>query len=181
MFGFRPESCSPSSRNRVRDQPGTLFGFIPESRSPSPGIPTDQWKLLASVQRIGTDQADWVVRDATRRGQVIGVRMAEADGDADEPWKLAPSKKRGAQRIDGLFPDAIEIVRGNLIFIPKAGLPEAMLNRVIRIAAFQNPDFYKTQAMRLPTWDKPRIISAARSLRNISAYPEAASKKLPNY
>jgi hypothetical protein len=38
VFGFRPESCSPSARNRVRDQPGTLFGFTPESRSPSPGI-----------------------------------------------------------------------------------------------------------------------------------------------
>jgi hypothetical protein len=40
VFGFRPESCSPSSRNRVRHQPGTLFGFTPESRSPCPGIPT---------------------------------------------------------------------------------------------------------------------------------------------
>jgi hypothetical protein len=27
VFGFRPESCSPFARNRVRDQPGTLFGF----------------------------------------------------------------------------------------------------------------------------------------------------------
>jgi hypothetical protein len=40
VFGFRPESCSPSARNCVRDQPGTLFGFTPESRSPSPGIRT---------------------------------------------------------------------------------------------------------------------------------------------
>src|SRR4051794_20654650 len=39
VFGFRPERRSPSSRNRVRDQPGTLFAFTPESRSPSPGIP----------------------------------------------------------------------------------------------------------------------------------------------
>ncbi len=32
------ERCSAPARNRVRDQPGTLFGFTPESRSPSPGI-----------------------------------------------------------------------------------------------------------------------------------------------
>jgi superfamily II DNA or RNA helicase len=36
-----------------------------------------------------------------------------------------------------------------------------MLNRMIRIAAFQNPEFYKAQAMRLPTWDKPRVISCS--------------------
>src|ERR1700730_16921228 len=84
---------------------------------------------------------------------------------------MAPSKKRGAQRIDGLFPDAIEIVRGNLIFIPKAGLPEAMLNRIVRIAAFQNPDFYKAQAMRLPTWDKPRIIFCGEEFTQHVAVP----------
>ena len=31
----------------------------------------------------------------------------------------------------------------------------------MRVAAFQNPEFYKTQAMRLPTYAKPRIISCA--------------------
>jgi hypothetical protein len=36
-----------------------------------------------------------------------------------------------------------------------------MLNRMIRVAAFQNPEFYKAQAMRLPTWDKPRVISCS--------------------
>jgi hypothetical protein len=34
-------------------------------------------------------------------------------------------------------------------------------NRLLRLAAFQNPEFYKAQAMRLPTYDKPRIISCA--------------------
>jgi superfamily II DNA or RNA helicase/very-short-patch-repair endonuclease len=30
-----------------------------------------------------------------------------------------------------------------------------------RLAAFQNPEFYRAQAMRLPTYDKPRIIHCA--------------------
>jgi hypothetical protein len=118
----------------------------------------DQWKLLASIRRIGTDQAQWTVKDASRRGQIVGVRMAELDGDADEPWALPPSKKTLAKPIAGPFPEAVELVRGNQVFIPKAGLPEPMLNRIIRTAAFQNPEFYKSQAMRLSTWDKPRII-----------------------
>jgi len=37
-------------------------------------------------------------------------------------------------------------------------LPPSLKNRLIRLAAFQNPEFYKTQAMRFPTFDKPRII-----------------------
>ena len=33
------------------------------------------------------------------------------------------------------------------------------LNRIKRLAAFRNPDFYKSQAMRLPIYDKPRVIN----------------------
>lgn len=39
-----------------------------------------------------------------------------------------------------------------------------MLSRIVRIAAFQNPEFYKAQAMRLNTWDKPRVIGCAEDL-----------------
>ncbi len=46
-------------------------------------------------------------------------------------------------------------------FIEKQKLPPSLLNRLIRIAAFQNPAFYKAQAMRLPIYDLPRIIGCA--------------------
>jgi len=37
-----------------------------------------------------------------------------------------------------------------------------MLNRLLRVAAFQNPEFYKAQAMRLPTYAKPRVIACGQ-------------------
>ena len=40
-------------------------------------------------------------------------------------------------------------------------MPPGLRNRLIRLAAFQNPEFYKAQAMRLPIYDKPRIIACA--------------------
>jgi hypothetical protein len=46
-----------------------------------------------------------------------------------------------------------------------------MLNRLLRLAAFQNPEFYKAQAMRLPTFDKPRIIACGEDLANHIALP----------
>jgi superfamily II DNA or RNA helicase len=138
----------------------------------------DQWRLLASVQRVGADQVEWVVNDAVRRGQVVGVKIAEADEDVDEPWTLPPSKRSPAQPIEGPFPEAVEIVLSNLVFIPKAGLPEPMLNRIIRLAAFQNPEFYKTQAMRLSTWDKPRIIFCGEELAQHVAVPRGCLQEV---
>jgi superfamily II DNA or RNA helicase/very-short-patch-repair endonuclease len=34
-------------------------------------------------------------------------------------------------------------------------------NRLLRLAAFQNPDFYRAQSMRLPTYEKPKIVACA--------------------
>jgi superfamily II DNA or RNA helicase/very-short-patch-repair endonuclease len=53
------------------------------------------------------------------------------------------------------------LVLGNQIYIAKEGLHAGLRNRLLRLAAFQNPEFYKTQAMRLSTYDKPRVIGCA--------------------
>ncbi|MFO7883146.1 MAG: DEAD/DEAH box helicase family protein, partial [Kosmotogaceae bacterium] len=47
------------------------------------------------------------------------------------------------------------------IYIAKEGLPPFLINELIRIAAFQNPEFYKAQAMRLLVFRIPRIIGCA--------------------
>jgi hypothetical protein len=46
-----------------------------------------------------------------------------------------------------------------------------MLDRLNRLAAFQNPEFYKAQAMRLPTYDKPRIIGCGEELPQFPTLP----------
>jgi hypothetical protein len=69
------------------------------------------------------------------------------------------------------LPDHIELVLGNQIYIKKGGLPLALLNRLVRLAAFQNPEFYKSQAMRLPTYNKPRIISCCENFPNHIGLP----------
>jgi hypothetical protein len=40
--------------------------------------------------------------------------------------------------------------------------------RLMRLAAFQNPEFYQAQALRLPTFDKPRVISRADIVNSYS-------------
>ncbi|WP_395141864.1 DNA polymerase III subunit chi [Schlegelella aquatica] len=59
----------------------------------------------------------------------------------------------------------------NLIYFEKAKLPQALANRLIRLAAFQNPEFYKAQAMRMSVWDKPRVIGCAENYPQHIALP----------
>jgi hypothetical protein len=87
--------------------------FVDDDLRPYP----DQWQLLLSIRRVGADQVEWVVNDATRRGQVMGIKLSTADDDAAAaPWTLLPSRSKGDKPIPGPFPESIEIVHGNLVF-----------------------------------------------------------------
>jgi superfamily II DNA or RNA helicase len=50
-------------------------------------------------------------------------------------------------------------------------MPPDLRNRLLRLAAFQNPEFYKAQAMRLSTFGKPRIISCGQDFAQHVALP----------
>ena len=126
------------------------------------GIPyPDQWAFLSQVGRIERASVEQIVCEAERRGRVVGVRLAAADEDDAEPWLAPPSRRRKELPLAGPLPDSLELTLGDQIYIAKAALPPSLRNRLIRVAAFQNPEFYKAQAMRLPTYGKPRIIGCA--------------------
>ena len=117
----------------------------------------DQWTYLASIKKISRVVVEHFVEEAEAKGRVVGVRLDIIEEENRTPWKPPTSLL-----IVGELPKKLNLVMGNEIFIAKEALPPALLNRLIRIAAFQNPDFYKAQAMRLPVYDKPRIIGCAR-------------------
>jgi len=142
--------------------------FVNEAFEPYP----DQWIFLSAMERIYFEKVETIVQEASRNGTILGVQISLTDEEVEEdPWTLPPSKKKKEKPIRGPFPKTVRIVQSNLIYIEKNGLPPAMLNRLIRLAAFQNPDFYKAQAMRLSTFGKPRIISCAEDFPSYIGLP----------
>ena len=55
----------------------------------------------------------------------------------------------------------MELILADQIYIARENLPPTLRNRLLRLAAFQNPEFYRAQSMRLSTYGKPRIIHCA--------------------
>jgi hypothetical protein len=62
------------------------------------------------------------------------------------------------------LPGRVDIVVADQVYVDRAGLPSSVVAQLLRVAAFQNPEFYRAQAMRLPTYTKLRIISCAELL-----------------
>jgi len=123
----------------------------------------DQWAFLATIKRITPAEVTATISkaEADMPGGVTGVRLPVDDDHADDPWKMTPSRRRQSQLIKGVLPDRVEIVLAEQVYINRTQLPSSMVAQLVRIAAFQNPEFYRAQAMRLPTYGKPRIISCA--------------------
>lgn len=122
----------------------------------------DQWLFLSTLRKMKMEEIETIVQEASRNGSIIGVRKSIGYDEGDEdPWTLPPSKKQVVKPIPGPIPSKVPIVQSNLLYIQKDNLPPAMINRLVRIAAFENPEFYKAQTMRLPTFNKPRVIGCA--------------------
>jgi hypothetical protein len=102
----------------------------------------DQWAFLAAIPRLSVNAAAEIVGDAEMRGRVLGVRMPVEDEDADEPWRMTPSRRPKAGPLGIPLPSKITIVVADQLYIDRTDLPTAMTARLIRLAAFQNPEFY---------------------------------------
>ena len=141
---------------------------------------TDQWSFLSTVRSIGQDQLEDIVRDAERRGRIVGVRVPLGEEEEDEPWLTSPSRRRKEPTIAGKLPSKLELVLGNEIYIAKDGLVPGLRNRLLRLAAFQNPEFYKAQSMRLPTYGKARIVACAEEHPHHIGLPRGCLEDVQN-
>lgn len=121
----------------------------------------DQWAYLSSLPRLSAAAVTQLVEAAELSGRVLGVRMPVEDEQADEPWKMPPSRRSTSRLLDVPVPTTIKVTVADQIYIDRSDLPSAMIAQLVRLAAFQNPEFYRAQAMRLPTFGKPRIVSCA--------------------
>jgi len=141
----------------------------------------DQWAFLSSLPRMRRYQIETLVDEAASRGRVVGVRMAVTEEEADEPWKMPPSRRRKEPPIRGSLPEKISMVLSNQVYVPKKSLSPPLKNRLIRLAAFQNPEFYKAQAMRLPTFNKPRIICCCEDFSRHIGIPRGCLEEVVEF
>jgi superfamily II DNA or RNA helicase len=140
--------------------------FVDADLRPAP----DQWAYLSGVRRMSSAEVARALARTLGDADPLGARLA-VDEEVEEPWSLPPSGRRLESPIAGPFPTTLELVSSNLVYVPADGLSQALQDRLIRLAAFDNPEFYRAQAMRLPTFAKPRLICCAEEISGYIALP----------
>ena len=116
--------------------------------------------------------AEEIVAEAQRTGTLVGVRISVVDEEAEhDPWTLPPSQERAGashrRTVAETGPDGTR--KPSLCGEAGPALRDAQ--PTAPLAAFQNPEFYKAQAMRLSTYAKPRVIACGEDLAHHIAVP----------
>ncbi len=140
--------------------------FINESAEPFP----DQWSFMSSIVKMSQLNVNKIVSDNYRQAFSFGIHT-HLENEELEPWNIIPSPALNEPLKCDNLPDKLDIVLSNMIFIDIRNLPSLLINRIRKLAAFQNPEFYRAQAMRLNTFGKPRIISSAEEYPNHIGIP----------
>jgi len=159
---------------KARQEGNTLF--LNDQLVPHP----DQWAYLAGITRIAPSTAERIAAEAASKGLVIGVRAAEIDDEVEDrtPWSRPPSGRRRHIEIREALPPSVKVVLAQRVFVEKNALPSMLLNQIKRLAAFQNPEFYKKQSMRLSTALTPRVIACAEEFPEHIALPRGCVSAL---
>ncbi|WP_232461932.1 TOTE conflict system archaeo-eukaryotic primase domain-containing protein [Burkholderia ubonensis] len=127
----------------------------------------DQWAYLAAIRMMDGRDIEGVIFRATGGAHPLDVACI-VEEDQVEPWKSPPALPK---RLAGPMPASLTLTLANQLYFEKEQLPQALLNRLIRLAAFQNPEFYRAQARGFSVWDKPRIIGRAENCPRHIALP----------
>ncbi|MDR0895808.1 MAG: DEAD/DEAH box helicase family protein, partial [Prevotellaceae bacterium] len=117
----------------------------------------DQWAYLSSIRKMTLTDIEAFLATFGNGSNLGELANANNNGEDEitKPWEKKSSIIPLADRD---FPNTLTIVEANRLYIPKQGITQRALNRIKRLAAFQNPLFYKTQKMRMSTYGIPRII-----------------------
>lgn len=128
---------------------------------------TDQWSALMNVSRLTEASVDNII------GKYNVNSLGEfSKSSENKPWE--PPVIEVLTKFD--FPGKITLIRANMLYIPLIDLSAKAINRLKRIAAFRNPEFYAKRVMRLSTYDVPRIISCSELKDGYLAMPRGCEE-----
>lgn len=135
-------------QKKARDQDNSVF--VDENFHPY----EDQWGFMAGIRRLSEEEIASLIPRLSPGNELGALR--KDDEEAEKPWETVRMRWSGSD-----FPQEVRLVKANMLYIEKEGISQRGLNRLKRLAAFRNSAFYKALAMRLPTYDKPRVISCS--------------------
>ena len=132
----------------------------------------DQWAFLYNLKKIQESTIDQLLR--LHYQEELGKLSMSSE---NKPW-VTPLPQNITQED---FHAKVEIIKADKLYIPLKAVSAKVLNHLKRIAAFNNPEFYSKQALRLSTYAIPRIISCFDITNEYLAMPRGCEDAIRSF
>jgi len=169
--GFGNLIALPLQR-RPREKGNSVF--LDNNFEPYP----DQWAHLSSATRLSCHEVEQLVQSLSSSRDDLGAHSSFSTLTDEAPWEQKRFGDRNKSEVAGPFPERVRLTLADQLYVPKQGLSPSLRNRIIRMAAFPNPEFYRAQAMRLSTYGKPRMICCSEDFPEYIALPRGCMGEL---
>ena len=131
----------------------------------------DQWTYLYNVRKIDEDTVDALLTQ--HQQEDFGTLATSSE---NKPWEIPVVQDVSQEDFNG----RLIIHKSDRIYIPLKSISDKVTNHLKRIAAFKNPEFYSKQAMRISTYNIPRIICRADFTDEYLAMPRGCEDAIIN-
>ena len=134
---------------------------------------SDQWLFLSSIKRMALSDVETTISQIG----LYPLGKLVLDSEEEKPWKRG--REDSVPENDST--KSLTCVIGEQIYISTDGVSNIVQDKLKRLAAFRNPEFYQKQAMRMPIWDTPRVICCAEYIGKYLCLPRGCTEEIERF
>ena len=112
----------------------------------------DQWTVLKSKPKLSQGFLEIKLAEWSSPVEILEGTVAEGEEYREKPWK--GERKFSLTDVEGVF----QITLSNGIYIDSLNLKAGIQNRIRRLAAFGNPNYYRNNVIDKSNYETPRWI-----------------------
>lgn len=133
----------------------------------------DQWFFLSRIRKINTQKVLEIVQKKKQLEDTLGLTKDNLNAGMIKNLTLNENSNSYTTANKNL-----KITLLNQIYISKKNIPRHLVFKIIKLASFSNPEFYRAQANRLTTYNIPKIINCSLDLPNSLVLPRGCLEDL---
>ncbi|WP_295090849.1 TOTE conflict system archaeo-eukaryotic primase domain-containing protein [uncultured Catenibacterium sp.] len=135
----------------------------------------DQWKLLSKVHQLTKSEIEEYIYKWKEELLIPqGLLIIADQGKRVKPWK----KDENFHSEDVI--EKLSIVLADGIYVDTLNLKPRIQNQIRRLAAFDNPVFYKNHNLGYSNWNQPRVIYLGEDINDYIKIPRGLLETLLN-
>lgn len=136
----------------------------------------EQWSVLKNTGKLSEA---FINEKLSSWGNKYSISNSESDNEAprqlsinETPWE----NRSGFEKSDTEGP--VRIVLADKVYVDKTGIKPRLQNKIRRLAAYNNPEYFRNQGMGISTFGIPRIVYSGEDTKQFISIPRGCLNKL---